>query len=236
MNIELCGHGRKVHYTSPVGGSSCIKLNRKPAIYTCFPANAGGIFHYENAIKAAMQASQGKNDKFFHASLIRHLQTNGLTVSVEEKARKMPKPKPKADTFPQGKYLAGAATVNLYPADNTVVVRFHTITGHVNASLRYRKSWSIKKYIDTVVDNSDITLDPNFGYDWEKFLAGEKSSMHWIKMSEQQPNANQKCYIHNLHGKVVTATWQFYGDNAVWSFPNGGFLYPSDVSKWADAT
>jgi hypothetical protein len=86
------------------------------------------------------------------------------TRKVNNSSKKA-EPKKSNDNIPQIEMTANYAQINF--KGSIVEVVFTNNTETITATFKYRRSWSNKKYIDTVFDKSNIKPSWEFRYGWE---------------------------------------------------------------------
>jgi hypothetical protein len=85
--------------------------------------------------------------------------------SKQESLKKITKQSKITDNIPQVEKIVSYATI--YFKGNTVEVVFENGKESITANMKYRKSWSNKKYIDQIFEKSSISPAWDFRYGWE---------------------------------------------------------------------
>ncbi len=134
------------------------------------PNNYDLYWEIEQYIQSIMK-EHGKDTNFW-TTLINKLNDKYITTQSTDKSNvynsnKTPsKPKPTiTDSIPETHMLADYA--NILIDNNKVLIIYTNDNQEAVTTFKYRKAWSMRKYIDHVFNNSNIKPSWEFKYGWE---------------------------------------------------------------------
>jgi hypothetical protein len=164
--MEVFGNGHKVIINIQYGNPfvTVIENNKKYTIQIAYE-NAGDVMlTVQRAIR------ENGNDLNFWSILGEKLKEQFRVVDFEQKETKQQTKQKKTvikDNIPQIEMTANYAKI-LFKGSFVDVVFTNENNEDYTVTFKYRKSWSNRRYIDTVFDKTGIKPSWDFRYGWER--------------------------------------------------------------------